>query len=63
MEEKEAQFKIIQDKYILVTGSFEIVNSKGELLTNEGPAYLCRCGQSQNKPFCDGKHRTSDFKG
>ena len=23
---------------------------------------LCRCGQSQNKPFCDGRHRQCDFK-
>jgi CDGSH-type Zn-finger protein len=31
----------------------------------EGPAdghcTLCRCGQSSNKPLCDGKHRTSGF--
>ena len=42
-----------------VDGEFEIVDSAGKAYGLEGRTVvsLCRCGRSQNKPFCDGSHK------
>jgi len=37
-------------------------NAKGEHLLSIRGVSLCRCGASNNKPFCDGMHRTINFK-
>jgi CDGSH-type Zn-finger protein len=33
------------------------VNDKEYTESAVDPLYLCRCGQSKNKPFCDGSHK------
>lgn len=36
--------------------------SGGALDSREGKAlFLCRCGASENKPYCDGAHKRIDF--
>jgi CDGSH-type Zn-finger protein len=36
---------------------------KGEKISHEKDCYLCRCGDSKNKPFCDGSHLLIKFNG
>ena len=38
-----------------------ITNSKGEELFNVSGVAFCRCGGSENKPFCDGTHGKLHF--
>jgi CDGSH-type Zn-finger protein len=35
----------------------------GMPLEARDPMFLCRCGHSENKPFCDGHHSKVDFQG
>lgn len=41
-----------------IEGNFEIVDKAGNHYDLQGREVLglCRCGQSKNKPFCDGSH-------
>ncbi|WP_412067973.1 CDGSH iron-sulfur domain-containing protein [Rubrivirga sp. IMCC43871] len=48
------------DGPLLVAGPVTIVASDGTAVT-KAKAALCRCGHSQNKPFCDGSHREAGF--
>lgn len=42
-----------------VQGEFEVVDKEGNIYNLQGRDVVsfCRCGLSQNKPFCDGAHK------
>ncbi len=46
-----------------VEGDVPLYDSEGQRIpTREGrPYFLCRCGDSSRKPFCDGSHKTCDW--
>ncbi len=45
-------------------GEVRLLDAEGKEFDLTGkPAFsLCRCGHSQNKPFCDGSHKTVGFQ-
>ena len=47
---------------VILTGKVEIEMADGSKKVMEKCA-LCRCGASDNKPFCDGSHKKVDFQG
>ena len=46
-----------------VSGDVAIRDTEGNLLRHGGTWYLCRCGGSRNKPFCDATHGLKAFDG
>jgi CDGSH-type Zn-finger protein len=45
-----------------VTGGIPIVRADGQPFETRNRVTLCRCGQSSNKPLCDGTHRKIEFR-
>ena len=56
------EIKRIPDGPIEVSGNFSIRAGSGRKAWSGRKAYLCRCGKSANKPFCDGAHNEAGFK-
>lgn len=50
---------------LVVEGPVTLIDAEGKAFTIDSgkPALaLCRCGQSQRKPFCDGSHKGCGFQ-
>ncbi len=58
---KSNAITVSADGPLFVKGDLEIKSESGELLLKETRAALCRCGETRNKPLCDGSHREIEF--
>jgi CDGSH-type Zn-finger protein/uncharacterized Fe-S cluster protein YjdI len=50
------------DGPLQVRGNLEITSGTGRVVARVTSARLCRCGASEQKPFCDGSHARIGFK-
>jgi uncharacterized Fe-S cluster protein YjdI len=48
---------------LLIYGNIKIKDAHGNETIKNKVTALCRCGQSNNKPYCDGTHRKVGFEG
>jgi CDGSH-type Zn-finger protein/uncharacterized Fe-S cluster protein YjdI len=44
-----------------VTGALEVCSASGRTISRDVEMWLCRCGHSNDKPFCDGSHEKVGF--
>lgn len=62
MSEKESTVQIEVKK----NGPLRVITEKieiqvnGEIVMKQAAASFCRCGKSQNQPFCDGSHKEAE---
>ena len=52
---------VVNDGPLWVTAMVPITNSDGTVLETRNRVTLCRCGDSANKPLCDGSHKEAGF--
>jgi CDGSH-type Zn-finger protein/uncharacterized Fe-S cluster protein YjdI len=53
--------KRIPNGPLMVEGNLSIRAASGRVAWEGEKAFLCRCGASRNKPFCDGSHKDAGF--
>jgi CDGSH-type Zn-finger protein len=52
-----AEVRILKNGPIMIKGKFTLRDSSGKTTKGEQELYLCRCGGSASKPWCDGTHK------
>ncbi len=64
IEKMPAIVTIRSNNSIHIEGDFTVVDADGKPFDLAGRTKigLCRCGASENKPFCDGSHRKVNFQ-
>ena len=54
--------QVLKNGPLLVTGDVELKDAEGKKIDVKSEhCALCRCGQTKNKPFCDGAHKREGF--
>lgn len=58
----ECTIRIRENGPLVVSGTYTLVDKDGNAYTVEKETIaLCRCGQSHEKPYCDGTHKGCEF--
>lgn len=57
----EPAISLVKDGQILAFGGIDVERADGQPNETRNRVSLCRCGESANKPFCDGAHTNNGF--
>ena len=53
----QAIIEVIDFGPLKITGNFQLKDLKRDKEDSPGEVWLCRCGKSGNKPYCDESHK------
>jgi uncharacterized Fe-S cluster protein YjdI len=62
IEEFKTTARVQADGPLIITGKLFIKHKDGSTETRDRSSF-CRCGKSEEKPFCDGSHDIAGWKG
>ena len=60
-EQSPVKITVTENGWYQVEGTTQIIGADGSLIREGDKFFLCRCGHSNVKPFCDNTHKTCDF--
>lgn len=61
--QNEVEVCVLENGPLMVSGTIQVKDKDGNITTKADKSFLCRCGSSENKPYCDGKHKKIGFIG
>ncbi len=61
-KQEKKKITLFKNGPLHVPSDVDIIDGDGKTLKPNEDKYICRCGHSKNKPFCDGSHMTTGFK-
>jgi len=53
----QADAEVIEFGPLRISGNFVLKDIKNGKEDSPGEVWLCRCGKSEKKPYCDGSHK------
>lgn len=58
---EKTKITVMPNGPLMVEGNLTVNKTSGEKIKEGEKLFLCRCGSSSSKPFCDGSHKKAEF--
>ena len=62
-ERSDTLVEVLENGPLLLNGNLKVKDKMGNETLKSKTTAFCRCGASQNKPYCDGSHLKVAFEG